>query len=241
MIKQTPGKIYLANQRGLTETTSFRRYSTFNFDHFYNPDKEALDSLQVFNEELLAGNESLIFTLEQDTHVILIPVTGALTINGAQGLALTVEAGEIALNTVPANSSVQLSNPYLAETISFLQIRIKAERPVNTLSSLLLNFNLDTHHNELIPIVGADFGHSALQQLPFSVSIGRFNGRQEAVYKLKSSCSLFFAFVIAGAYEVEGRLLHEKDGLALWDTDEVELEALSNNALILCLEIGRVD
>ncbi|WP_165699302.1 pirin family protein [Hymenobacter jejuensis] len=54
---------------------------------------------------------------------------------------------------------------------------------------------------------------------------------------MKSNRSRFFAFVVAGAFEVEGRLLHERDGLALWDVQEVELEALSNDALVLVLEL----
>jgi quercetin 2,3-dioxygenase len=36
---------------------------------------------------------------------------------------------------------------------------------------------------------------------------------------------------------MEGRLLHAKDSLALWDTKAVELEALSENALVLILEL----
>jgi len=37
-------------------------------------------------------------------------------------------------------------------------------------------------------------------------------------------------------FEAEGRLLHERDGLALWDTVEIEMEALSNDAIILLIE-----
>jgi len=35
---------------------------------------------------------------------------------------------------------------------------------------------------------------------------------------------------------VEGRLLHERDGLPLLDTSEIEMEALSNDAIILVIE-----
>ena len=46
-----------------------------------------------------------------------------------------------------------------------------------------------------------------------------------------------FVFVIEGAFEVQGTLLHERDGLALWKTEEVEMEALSNEAIILVIEL----
>ena len=32
-------------------------------------------------------------------------------------------------------------------------------------------------------------------------------------------------------------LLHARDALALWETDEIEMEALSNDAIILLMEL----
>ena len=46
---------------------------------------------------------------------------------------------------------------------------------------------------------------------------------------------LYF-FVIQDAFEVANRLLEAKDGLGLWGEKEVELEALSNKAIILALQ-----
>jgi hypothetical protein len=43
-------------------------------------------------------------------------------------------------------------------------------------------------------------------------------------------------FVLNGAFEAKGCLLHERDGLALWDTNEIEMEALSNDAMMLVIE-----
>jgi len=36
---------------------------------------------------------------------------------------------------------------------------------------------------------------------------------------------------------VEGRLLHARDGLTLWETEEAEMEALSNDAIVLLIEL----
>lgn len=44
-----------------------------------------------------------------------------------------------------------------------------------------------------------------------------------------------FVLVIEGVFEVEGRLLHSKDGLALWNMPLIiELEALSHDAIFCC-------
>ncbi|MEO5593159.1 MAG: hypothetical protein ABIR15_06605 [Chitinophagaceae bacterium] len=49
-----------------------------------------------------------------------------------------------------------------------------------------------------------------------------------------------FAFVIKGAFEMEGRLPHARDGWALWDTGAAEMKALSNDAIILVIELPDV-
>lgn len=35
---------------------------------------------------------------------------------------------------------------------------------------------------------------------------------------------------ISGAFEINGRLMHARDGLALWDVNSIEIEALSAEA-----------
>ncbi|MBS1608465.1 MAG: hypothetical protein JSS70_06850 [Bacteroidetes bacterium] len=41
-------------------------------------------------------------------------------------------------------------------------------------------------------------------------------------------------------FEVEGHLLHVRDGLALWNTEQVGMEALSNDAILLVIETENV-
>jgi hypothetical protein len=139
--------------------------------------------------------------------------------------------------TLPANSSFTLINSYEQDTITFLQIWIKAKEPVYTISSQLYSFSINNIKNRLASIIPEANNNTEASEFPFSLSIGQFGGRQETVYKLCSKEALFFGFVITGAFELEGRLMHEKDGLALWDVEEVELEALSINALMLVVEL----
>jgi hypothetical protein len=67
--------------------------------------------------------------------------------------------------------------------------------------------------------------------------IGKFTGREEAVYRLSDPRNGLFAFVLQGAFELQYRLLHAGDGLGLWELPEAELEALSNDAIILMVEV----
>ncbi len=64
--------------------------------------------------------------------------------------------------------------------------------------------------------------------------MGKYDGRKKGDYVLKNKNNGVFAFVIEGVFEVHDRLLHAKDALAIWDADEIDFEALSNGAILLC-------
>ncbi|QNH63655.1 hypothetical protein [Hymenobacter sediminicola] len=228
MIRQTPGKIFLAEQRGLLETSQFRRYSTFSFGPYAHEHKGPFGRLHALNEEMLAGGSHLKITAEQDAQVLILPITG--TVSAGVGRRQTqVQVEEIQLLRVAAGSTICFTNPYSEEQITFLHIWLNGDSAAPEAAQTFA-FSLPELENQLATVI------PATDTRLFSLSLGRFAGRHEADYQLDAKAQLF-TFVIAGAFEVEGRLLHEKDGLALWHTEEVELEALSNNALVLLLEL----
>ncbi|GAB2848889.1 pirin family protein [Hymenobacter ruber] len=232
MIPQTPGKIFLADERGLAESDRFRRYSTFSFGPFAHPHKGPFGRLYGLNEETMAGGHALEFTVEEASHVLIIPITGAVALT-VSGQLTTVDVEEITVLTLPAGSTLYVRNPYDTELVSFLHLWQLADAPAAASNEQRDSFNSAAIQNQLARLLPA-----AVCSLPFTVSLGRFDGRQEAVYQLENPANSLFVFVLAGAFEVESRLLHEKDGLALWDVSEIELEALSNDALILVLELA---
>ncbi|MVN75325.1 hypothetical protein GO988_03205 [Hymenobacter sp. HMF4947] len=233
MAAQTPGKIFLADQRGLVETSYHRRYCTFSFGDYAHAHKGPFGRLHGFNEETLAGTQTLALPIGQATYVLLIPITGDLAYRTATLPMATLQVGEMQLLTLPSGDALHLANPYETELISFLHLWVHAAEPTLPIATQRFTFNLAAAPNQLIEVLPP----LANQGLPFGVRIGQFAGRREANYHVQPGAD-FFAFVLAGAFEVEGRLLHEHDGLALWQVADVELEALSNYATILVLELN---
>ncbi|GAB3584771.1 pirin family protein [Hymenobacter daeguensis] len=231
MIPQTPGKIFLAAERGLTESDRFRRYSTFNFGPWAHAHKGPFGRLYGLNEETLAGNHTLHFTVAEASHVLIMPLAGAVELGCAGMPATTIGVEETLLLTLPAGSVLQVGNPFATELVGFLHIWLLADAPVSAVTAQQAPFRFADSPSALMPLFLAAPGR------PLAASIGQFAGRREAIYRPSSPAASVYAFVLAGAFEVEGRLMHEKDGLALWDTAEFELEALSNDAVVLVLEL----
>jgi redox-sensitive bicupin YhaK (pirin superfamily) len=232
-IPTTPGKIFLADERGLTVTAQHQRYATFSFGEYNHAHKAPFGRLQACNEESLAGGQQLALPVPVAACVLLLPIMGTVLAGTSPGELAAAEVEQLHLLALPAGSTLHLANPYPTEVISFLHLWLHA--PETPASREVAGFQLADLRNRLVPLLPPATGCT---RLPFRVALGRFAGRQETMYRVTGLAGSVFAFVLAGAFEVEGRLLHEKDGLALWDTATVELEALSPDALILVLELA---
>jgi len=237
MIPQSKGKIFLSEERGLHEMEWFRSYNTFNFGKYYNEHKTPFGGLYVLNEDTLAGSRGFRMEVEEDSYIILIPVVGAVTYKDSAGHVGLVEAGQAQLLYVRKGSSFEITNPYESDLVKFLQLWIKAPGVGASAAGGPFSFDLTGQKNRLIEIFSPVA--NACQRSDHSPVglIGKFAGREEATYQILNPSGLF-AFVIAGEFEVQYRLLQAGDGLALWGLQQVELEALSNDAIILLVEVG---
>lgn len=232
MLPQTQGIIYLAEQRGCSQTEQHRSFHIFNFGSWFNEYRKPFGSLQVFNDDTLRGSDAVNDTLEEDTLILLLPVIGGLQYSDTLNRHCVVEPGQAGVFAVPQGSSFQVLNPYQDDLINFIQVRLKGNEQVYPGYAAESTFDLDSHTNELVPLFSGE------NDSPVSAYIGRFGGRQECIHRLKDAGKGVFIFILEGVFEVQYRLLQPRDALALWETGEVDFEALSNDAIIFVLEVA---
>jgi redox-sensitive bicupin YhaK (pirin superfamily) len=232
MVQQNKGKIFLAEERGHHETDWFRSFNTFNFGQYQQEHKLPFGPLYVLNDDTLAGDKSISMTVEADSVIVLIPVVGTIAYTDSAGHANYISAGECQLYTMPKGATIQIGNLYHDELVNFLQIWFYAEGSESDTTPQVTSFDLVNNSNQLVPI--------PVNHPQYKLGIGKYNGREESIYQLSNPQNGLFAFVIQGAFEVQYRLLHPRDGLALWEASEIDLEALSNEAIILIMEMPLV-
>jgi redox-sensitive bicupin YhaK (pirin superfamily) len=224
MIPQSKGKIYLSDERGRNEMKWFRTYNTFNFGRYFNEHKTPFGDLYVLNEDTLAPGKGFRMEIEEASDVILLPIVGAISVIDTNGHDSLLQAGQVQRIHFSAGQSFEVQNPYEDDLVKFLQLWIRSDQNIPaTISSFDLN-----NKDQLLEI---------LHTPSYSMSIAKFNGRAEGTYFLKDPNNGVFVFNIEGAFEVQYRLMHDGDGLALWELDTIEMEALSNNAILLIVEV----
>ncbi|TWJ02404.1 hypothetical protein JN11_01376 [Mucilaginibacter frigoritolerans] len=229
MIPQSKGKLFLADERGLNQLDWYRSYNTFNFGSYQHEHKVPFSDLYVLNDDTLASGKSICMCVEEHSAVILIPVVGAIEYMDNSGDIKLIEPGNVQLLDLPVGSRFQINNLYEEEMVNFLHLWVKTKKSNNQQE---VAFDLLRNKNQLIEIFKLE---NAIGYL------GQFDGRAEAVLPVSNPGNSLFAFVIDGEFEVQYRLMHARDGLVLWEINEAELEALSNNAVIMLLEIGKVN
>lgn len=230
MVPQNKGKIFLADERGHNELPWFRSYNTFNFGAYQHKHKTPFGPLLLLNDDTLAGGETLHMAVEEDAEVLLLPIVGVITYSDSLGHVTTIEAGECQVFAAAAGTRYQVGNPYEEELVNFLQVWIKRPAPGITTWPQVHSFNLDNNKNQVIQLNSS--------AAAYKYCIGKYGGREESMYTLSDPGNGLFVFVIEGAFEVQYRLLHARDGLALWEAGEVAWEALSNDAILFTMEFN---
>ncbi|KQN38161.1 hypothetical protein ASE92_01620 [Pedobacter sp. Leaf41] len=224
----TPDKLFLAEERGLKTTDTLKRYSTFNFEQFFSEHKRAIGNLFICNVDSIAAGKMIFFLSKEDSYQLFFPTTGRIDIVQG-GKEFGVETGEVQVLNLGKGEVLEISNPYPNEEINYIQLAITTDLFLLRASEMLFKFDFEEDKNHFIEIVN----HA---KLPFRLNVGTFANGQELICKLQSKDHKLFFFVIDGTFRIDGRILKARDGLSLWDLEQVQIVSLSDNAVILVLE-----
>jgi hypothetical protein len=227
MIKQTPAQIFKSDLRAVSESGASQIFSTFNFGTYQDWSRKPFGALNVLNEVTLAPQQKTFTFLDADTEVVLLPLFGGIAYKDNLGNDDFIRIEQIKHISAQKGMSFELSNPYDLENVSYLEIWFTPKNDNFKGKTNRFDFGF-SERNKMNPLF--DFSNT----MGF---IGIYDGRKEGFYTLKNHLNGLFVFVINGAFEVENRLLQEKDGLSLKKIATIEWEALSENAILVLFEV----
>jgi redox-sensitive bicupin YhaK (pirin superfamily) len=101
-----------------------------------------------------------------------------------------------------------------------------------------ITLNKNDRHNRLQQILSPkadDEGVWIHQDAWFH--LGTFDQDFSTDYRLKKAGNGVYAFVLKGGFTINGIALNQRDGLGIWDRDEIQITANSADAEILLMEV----
>ncbi|MFD2935045.1 pirin family protein [Spirosoma flavum] len=241
MNTQTQAQLYLSEQRGCTQIDYFRSYHSFNFGQYSNENKKPFGSLHVLNDDTLKASHSIKMQVDGNTDVLLLPIVGGLEYKSSLGIGF-LDAGQVQIFSLANGMTYEIINPYESELINFIEIWLPNRSSIFLPKIRQIRFNL-ADKNKLLPLFSLNSTNLNNHQQSRGF-IGKYDGRKSGIYPIEKSengtqLTGVFVFVLSGVFEVQNRLLHERDGLSLMNIhdSDIEFEALSNEAILLLLEI----
>jgi hypothetical protein len=219
MIYQSEAKIYLAEKRIRSGSgNGFISSMGKNRNDFKTP-------VLCFKDEVLDACKVSKINITENTGLLLLPIAGTIILRIENTQDVFLEPGQAYYISPGKDQHIELVNPYEEDAINCLEIWFRLNNPGFTCKMATASFDFEKDKNKLVRLFADN------PEMKFF--IGCFDGRAEALYKVPESAMDIFVFVINGAFEVQYRLLESRDALALWNSGDVDMEALSNNAIIL--------
>lgn len=215
--------IYKAEQR-IVADTDYLQYYTLNHIQPAGRLKNSPAGLLFLSDAVLSPKQTILLTQFNNCHLLILPIVGGIEINHLKAPENFVGAEQFYWK--PFNEQLSVTNLF----------------DQNEVSCLFLGFEHGTEKNPKEQIGTIDFSQRNnltcfIANSSLKISTGIFDGRAETLYQTSAGNNHVFCFVIRGVFEVNGRLLHPKDGLSFTGTAEIDLEALAENSIILIIEL----
>lgn len=225
--------LHKAATRGHADHGWLDTYHTFSFASYFNPERVHFGALRVLNDDKVAPSEGFGIHPHQNMEVISIPLKGYLRHGDSIENSSVITPGTIQVMSTGTGIYHSEYNDSATEPLEFLQIWVFPKKE-NTKPKY---DNFDIQHavkrNELSLIVSPEGNAPAsiLQDAWFS--IGKLDKGVKKTYDMHREDTGVYVFVIEGQANVSGTVLSRRDGMGIYDTNSVAIEALEDSEILL--------
>lgn len=230
--------VYKASSRGHQYHGWLDAHHTFSFANYYNPERINFGALRVVNDDIIEGGKGFGRHPHDNMEIVSIPLYGDLEHKDSMGYTSVIKAGEVQIMSAGSGLFHSEYNANPDKPVNLFQIWVFPNKKDVEPRYDQKAFDFIHNKNKLVEIVSPDkeSGNLWLHQDTW-FNIGTLDKDVNIEYKLKKDGDGVFAMVVEGEFMVGGQKLHHRDAVGIWDTDSLQIEALSDNARILLIEV----
>lgn len=230
--------LHKANTRGHADHGWLNSHHTFSFANYYNPERMHFGVLRVLNDDQVDPGMGFGTHPHDNMEIISIPLEGDLEHKDSMNNIATIQNGDIQVMSAGTGIFHSEYNKNKDQHVKFLQIWVFPKTKNVTPRYDQITLNVEDRHNKLQQILSPDKNDEGVwinQDAWFH--IGRFDKDYTTTYTLKNPANGVYAFVIKGDFTIANTTLNQRDGLGIWDTNKITLQANSGDAEILLMEV----
>lgn len=230
--------LFSAESRGRSIHDWLESYHTFSFADYHNPERIHFGALRVLNDDRVAPGKGFGTHAHDNFEIVSIPLSGDLEHKDNMGNTAVIRSGDIQIMSAGTGIRHSEFNKSLDKEVRFLQIWIIPNKMNVTPRYDQITLNKEDRHNKLQQILSPnseDEGVWIYQDSWFYM--GQFDKDFQTGYSIRLPESGVYAFVLEGAFTIEGNKLNRRDGLGIWDTDKISIKADAPDSELLLMEV----
>jgi len=230
--------VHTADSRGHADHGWLNSYQTFSFAGYYNPERIHFGALRVLNDDVVAGGRGFGLHPHDNMEIISIPLEGGLVHEDNLGNKKSIQQGDIQVMSTGEGIFHSEFNGDPARQAKFLQIWVFPNK-----------LNVKPRYDQIRP--DPEKGHNQLQQIVSPdpqgqgtwiyqdawFHLGTFDKGTDSRYDLKKKGNGVYFFVINGSFTVDGKTLNKRDGLGVWELENILFRAEEDHSELLVMEV----
>jgi hypothetical protein len=229
--------LHKANTRGHADHGWLNAYHSFSFASWYNPDRVQFGMLRVFNDDTVAAGMGFGTHPHDNMEIITIPLEGDLAHKDSMGNTEVIKTGDV--QVMSAGTGIQHSefNPNADQHTKLFQIWVFPKYRNVTPRYQQITLDVSEQKNNFAQILSPkadDAGVWIYQDAWFYLA--DFDKGFSKTYSINKEGNGIYVFVISGTITVDRQELETRDGLGIWNFNELEFVATSD-AKFLLMEI----
>jgi redox-sensitive bicupin YhaK (pirin superfamily) len=190
--------------------------------------------LRVLNDDTVSAGMGFGTHSHNNMEIISIPLEGDLEHKDSMGNTTVIRKGDIQI--MSAGTGIQHSeyNKNKDAEVKFLQIWIIPNKKNVTPRYDQITLNPLDRKNQLQQIISPnpdDAGIWIHQNAWFYLA--DFDTDFSLSYSIKSKENGLYIFILNGQIQINDLTLHSRDGLGIWDTDQIDINVTANTSFLL--------
>lgn len=226
--------VHRAATRGHADHGWLKSFHSFSFAGYHNPERMHFGVLRVLNDDKVAPGKGFGTHRHDNMEIISIPLDGDLEHKDSMGNEAVIREGDVQVMSAGTGVFHSEYNKNRDKEVKFLQIWVfPNKKDVEPRYDQISIRDIATE-NEFYQVLSPnteDQGVWIHQNAWFH--LGSFDEGKSVEYMLKDKSNGVYAFVLEGEVEIEGEKLTRRDGLGIWDVDEISVNSTSKSRILL--------